>query len=109
MTYPPDTRCSVLSSRKELVIKNGTCYHDDMQKELDGFTVGTNHLNLNKKKGENFILKVAEVNLNDVECTCKGNNMQPSAKKILPTADNTKDIVVYNSCRRTLLLSLIHI
>lgn len=74
-----------------------------MQAELDGFTVGLNHLKLNHEKKETFIETLDMLKLEDVHCTCKGNNTQPSAKKILPTADNTKDIVVYNSCRRTLL------
>lgn len=42
--------------------------------------------------------------IESVICTCHGPS-RPVAKKILPTAVNTKEVLIYNNCLRTLLAS----
>lgn len=51
--------------------------------------------------GLNDYKEFEKLQLLDVPCTCKGE-LQFAAKKILPTADNTNKIVVFNNCARTL-------
>jgi len=70
----------------------GICYHPDMQKELDKYAVSKLHT---------WVGIDANTRLLDIPCTCRGEN-QPAAKKIIPTGSNTKPIVVYNNCARTL-------
>lgn len=41
----------------------------------------------------------------EVECTCRGER-EVACKRILPTGTNTKGVIVYNSCRRTLFAAL---
>ncbi len=43
--------------------------------------------------------------LKEIECTCRGDE-QVACKQILPTAHNTTDVIVYNSCKRTLFAAL---
>lgn len=75
-----------------------------MQKELDGFKIDPKHIEATENKSlVNFTKYLEDIQLEKVNCTCKGNLKTNACKKILPTADNTKDIVVYNNCKRTLL------
>lgn len=39
--------------------------------------------------------------ISEIECTCKGEETH-ALLKILPTADNTEQVICYNSCARTL-------
>jgi hypothetical protein len=43
--------------------------------------------------------------LDEVECTCKGDNTL-ACKSILPVAENTPNVIVYNNCKRTLVASM---
>lgn len=39
--------------------------------------------------------------IEDIPCTCRGEN-EPALRQILPIASNTKEVICYNSCLRTL-------
>lgn len=93
----------VKASQDEVILK-GLCYHPDMQKELDKFKLDPKHVEEMRSgniPGKFLVDDFVDLKLETLKCTCKGTQ-QPAAKKILPTADNTKKIVVYNSCWRTL-------
>ena len=72
-----------------------------MQNELDKFNIDLKHVQYMQDIGLNDYKEFEKLQLLDVPCTCKGE-LQFAAKKILPTADNTHKIIVFNNCARTL-------
>lgn len=75
-----------------------------MQQELDTYTVNPDHKVINMNS-ELFHLGL-NTPLAEVPCTCKGSETV-AAKKILHTGANTKEIVVYNNCARTLYAAML--
>ena len=72
-----------------------------MQDELDKFKIDPKHIAYMEHIGLQDWKEFQNLCLKDIPCTCKGE-LQNAAKKILPTADNTHKIVVFNNCARTL-------
>lgn len=79
-------------SKAALPLLKGLCYHTDMQKETEKFSISSAH----KWSGIDLSTPIEQI-----ECNCRGD-LQNVAMAILPVSDNTRPIVVYNSCNRTL-------
>lgn len=77
-----------------------------MDVEYQSYDIDKKHMDATEAMGSNEGLvgkfKNKKFSLQYETCTCKGENTA-GAKKILPIAQNTKPIIVYNSCNRTLL------
>lgn len=63
---------------------------------------------LKTRDGKNIILYdlankvlLIKLKIKDVPCTCHGED-EPALEQILPIASNTKEVICYNSCQRTL-------